>query len=477
MNKLNVLGTNTPFHAETLIDTVWKKWYQHSLCSSILHRVEENKDVNDTNFKKVDPKLQKLIGVYPINFTTEPLWVEGFITLAYQRLCQLYNGSIDLMPGYKDFKVKDEYRNYGNFIDFKNEFHEALYLNTDYIEGVVVKGKRKTKILKWIASQFAKAFEGIKPEFLEKEEFYKYYNKHKESNKKLYLVISNSIPSFIGMSSYAPEKYNGSRIWSSCQNHRNNNEDYSRSSWCNLTDKGSLIMYITDGQEVEFDGLDGFNHYQMYTRYMIRLIVRNEESVDKDNVLQEETAVMIDRAYPNDQYTTEVFKMLQKICKQNDLRLTIPRTYNSGQESAKFEEFSIVNTKSNVTTSIDMYSAHKISFVTESSEDQDCDECSSLISRGCNGCRKSSCRDCDHDGQSHCEDCIHYSHECIGRNCSDCEEAPCRNSDCIYKHYDDQNGSGQIDSAWNADYRKKVYYERYIVINPILIKEMSDENE
>lgn len=468
-----------------LLDEVYERWYDNTLEQKLVDKIEENS--YDGDYKNVDEILQKFIGVYPVEITARPIWASTFIQMyttwiyycyRYNRDCP-ENVKFPVAGQYRDcmdklYKVKEESMkeigegwNKSIVIEtYRGDISTKMYNDDvfDFISGYATEGKRTMKILKYLTQKTREHIE-ITQEQIEQLEWYRYYVKHKESNQKLYLVITNSLASLCGMSSYAPKKDDNNRLWQSCQTHETNNEGYAKKSWANLRDEGSLIMYVTDGTNVNFMGFsnDRYMHHAMFTRWMVRLLKRNDSY-----------ALAIDRAYASDQYSEAIFHKVYELCKEHGVDMAVHSSYNSGQCE---EVFDVERYKHGDY----MYykSAHDIPIVynyQRESCEHDCSTCPRMVNRLCRACTPvddDACDACEQNETRHCENCGNFSERrCANRDCDECEYNPCNadEDDCDddygkYTHYDDQGGSYEEN-----DSNYKISYCVYIVDDKIMMK-------
>lgn len=484
LNGITTLGLKCENTGHDVIDSVWNKWYEDTLNDNILSAIKTNS--YEKNYKHVDPSLQKLIGVYPITIDCEPDWKQDFIADLDQWVYQVYTHQ--RRPGYYGYGTEITttkltpwaQEDIDRINQTKNSITNQLNTSSNFVKGYVVDGKREIKILKYIKQQLAKIFTLTDAE-IEQMSWYKFYVSHKYSNAQQYLVITNSLASLTGMSSYAPIKNEKGheRVWQSCQKHDGHEEGYARCSWCNLADNGSLLCYVTDGNTVPFCGFEEepceYTHQSMQIRHMIRLLTYKDYN-RKSSEHHGKNVIVIDRAYPHDMYSAYVFKKVMELCKENNLLFTVHSNYNSGQNTENFDVESLLK----IDTAISLYatSSHWIQFAVTGNYGEssyDCSVCHAFRNRMCTNCEPCNttvCTTCTQDGTNHCTRCSNFDPiNCVDCDCDTCDDAPCANreddddEDARYTHYDDQCGISSVNSAHEKN--DTHYRMLYNIYNPI----------
>lgn len=325
LNGINTLGlTAKNMTGRKIVDYLWNNKYKSTLHKQVIDHVNKSCFVDD-NFKEVDERLDEITGVYELPAVAKPYWVDDFIQL-FTSYATLENLLIS-----KGYSIVNKEAKCEDFFTMTNALTEKLK-EADYVDGLIEDdSKRQVKIMKYIKQQLAK-FVTIPDKDFDATDFVKHYIKYKEASKPLHLVITNSVPSFIGMSSFAPDK-GGSRVWTSCQSVFASGSDYTKGLLSNITDKGSLICYVTDGTSVKAYGAENrdFDHQVMLCRNLLRLMYVPDKK---------KYTLVLDRAYPNAMYTPQILSVLKELAKEIDVEVSMHLSYNSAQNGKDyFEEY------------------------------------------------------------------------------------------------------------------------------------------
>lgn len=423
VDNISTLGLINKQNGVQLFETIWENYYEGNIKNYIKEHIL-NSCIIDNDWKKIDKRLEPFIGVYPINTKNTPAsWKQDF-----------YNKTNSwLYCEFETYPSKEE--NACVRIKIKQQICSMLLYASDYKNEYIYDMNKKIKLLKYVKNKIKQCIEITDTE-LEAQDWYKYYIKKKETKKQLYLVITNSVASQIGMSSYAPVNSNGQKVWSSCQNIHLNYDGHARGIPSNLTDRGSLICYITDDTCVDFYNINNFKHQTMICRWMLRLLESDSDVA----------YVALDRAYPHDLHTKSVFDILFNLCKENNLNFSTYYSYVATQN----EQHNIYKTADH---SIDVHSSSAI-----------------MYSTICSDYDNVSCEDCRHHSTSApqcCNKCNYFPVYCPIKGCADCY---LRSSACIhfddtneqlyYSHYNDQVGGSE---PHNMNVIDRLYRFSYIL--------------
>lgn len=458
LNGINTLGLefSDKITGKEMFEKIWDYKLKNKLSKTIKEEILNN--MYDDNYKQVDERLIPFIGVYPLHITCQE-WVKRFKEMVTNAI------TVDYLIYQKKYQLSNPMITKGEFVLIREDIFRAIE-QADYMKGITIDlYGRKTKLLKYIKQQMKKIVVIDDKEY-DSQEFVKYYNKHKESSKELHLVITNSIASFLGMSSYAPKKGN-SRLWTSCQSILISGSSYDKCLPTNLVDKGSLIAYITDGTTINFLGYhnvgqtEDSNHQIMIARYIIRFLDSNSETG--------KVIVAPDRAYHSSMYSDSVFNILAQLCKKNGYSLGIHTKNNFAQQEMvidPIEKYTDKNTKIEYANSLVPIKASPD--ITYDSKEQ-CFRCSHNALIGCQlykNCNNTNCRDCKFDNVYNCELCGNFNlDECAGKDCSQCENRSCP---CefylnitMYTHYDDQLGCTTVNNRDCFDLKTLTFRYKY----------------
>jgi hypothetical protein len=455
------------FNGVQLWYDIWYTWYEGQFDISVKDYIPNNW-IYDNNYKIIDDNLKNLIGVYPIDLSGVVDWDGEFRSM----FCCWANDFIphpEIRP-YELSQLDPKYIEKEIYNKKVTNIHDKLK-HADYSQGIITDNNRNMKIIKWLKKQIRTELNiEISDTELEQTDWYRFYVKKKESKKQLYLVITNSVASILGMSSYAPIDDYGSRIWQSCQTIAEYPTEYARALPVNIMDPGSLICYVTDGNTVEFNDYgelcDGdYNHQIMMARWMLHLL---RDTCSNDLV------VALDRAYPNDAYSKPVMDQVLKLCQENGLLFSIYCDYNSTQGSKHFFASDYID-ESNF---IYAESAFPIRYLTvDSKEKPDCEYCDFFVERMCENCDDfdCDCTCCEWNQVHHCSRCDHYSDDCLYRNCSECDYAYCYEGDELLGYYDDQGKGTEVYNI--VSYSKGTYKNEYTLYAPINQFQQDDKEE
>lgn len=413
-----------------LWDKTWNSHYIHSTHFSTYKMIIDN--MYDDNYKHVDERLKQFIGVYELPIIFKPYWVDDFIE-KFMQFITLENLLIN-----KKFKPINDKTTCNDFYesmsDLTNKIKEA-----NYIEGVLTLGeKRVVKIMKYIRQQLNK-YVIISDEDFEKEDFVRYYIKMKETKNKLYIVLTNSIASLLGMSSYAPDVSvcvnDRKKLWTSCMSGHPNGT-LTESVIANLTDKNSLICYVTNGikaKNIMYPETTKYNHQAMITRTQVRML---EDTKTKQPIL------LVDRAYPNPMYTEQIYNLLAQLTKDTNFTLGMYANYNTHQSGTNYFATAHKKLTQNTIRTIGR-TPNKI-----------------LLPYACD-CRSTNCKqnNCNLlNNTSKCYICKLHNDCKLKQKCYKCNAFTRDDSICGRMYYDDQVGSRtQSNGGSNITIEYQVY--------------------
>lgn len=474
LNGINTLGLEFPskITGKEMFKKIWDYKLKNKLSKTIKKEILNN--MYDDNYKQVDERLIPFIGVYPLDIICQE-WVKQFKEMVRNAI------TVDYLIYQKKYQLSNPMITKGEFVQIREDIFRAIE-QADYTKGITIDlYGRKTKLLKYIKQQIKKIVIIDDKEY-DSQEFVKYYNKHKESSKELHLVITNSIASFLGMSSYAPKK-GSSRLWTSCQSILFSGSGYDKCLPTNLVDKGSLIAYITDGTTINFLGYhnvgqtEDSNHQIMIARYIIRFLESNSETG--------KVIVAPDRAYHSSMYSDSVFNILAQLCKKNGYSLGIHVRNNFAQQEEVIDpirKYTDKNTKIEYANSLVPIKASPD--IKYDSKEQ-CSRCSYNALINCQlykDCDGTGCEDCEFDNIYHCELCSNFDlDECIGKNCSQCENrsCPCEfySNITMYAHYDDQLGYTTVDNRDCFDLKTLTFRYKYKLYVDVEDKVLENTNK
>jgi len=458
LNGINTLGLEFPdkITSKEMFEKIWDYKLKNKLSKIIKEEILNN--MYDDNYKQVDERLIPFIGVYPLHITCQE-WVEKFKEMVRNAI------TVDYLIYQKKYQLSNPMITKGEFIQIREDIYRAIE-QADYIKGITIDSYgRETKLLKYIKQQMKKIVI-INDKEYDSQEFVKYYNKYKESSKELHLVITNSIASFLGMSSYAPKKGNN-RLWTSCQSILFSGSGYDKCLPTNLVDKGSLIAYITDGTTINFLGYhtvgqtEDSNHQVMIARYIIRFLESNSETG--------KVIVAPDRAYHSSMYSDSVFNILAQLCKKNGYSLGIHVKNNFAQQEEiinPIEKYTNRNTKIEYADSlVPIKASPDITY----DSGKRCSNCSHSMLIGCQSyeyCDDTNCEDCKFHDVYNCELCSNFNlDECAGKDCSQCENRSClckfHLNITMYTHYDDQLGCVTVNNKNYFDLKTLTFKYKY----------------
>ncbi|MDD3414867.1 MAG: hypothetical protein PHY47_12815 [Lachnospiraceae bacterium] len=479
-NGINTLGLLRPkeINGIEMLNNIWKINWEGIIDESIHEQIIEN--TYDNNYKYVDDILKPLIGIYPLNII-EQRWVKTFINKVKEAI------TVEYLIYEKNYNLTNENMTKGEFVAIRSDIFRAVD-EADYIKGTTLDSyKRETKLLKYIKQQIKKIVRMTDQQF-DSEEFIKYYVKYKESSKPLHLVITNSISSFLGMSSYAPKKSgsDNNRLWTSCQSALYSESGYLRSLPSNFLDSGSLIAYVTDRVGINFlkygekvlranDNIDNETmHQQMYARYIVRALKSNED---------ERPIIAFDRAYHSSMYTETILNTIAPIIKNIGYTLALHYSRNIAQMENVFDDRQYTKHKSAIDANSAFPIQASIKHNNSSYEYDKCETCAHTINRNCDNCdNDNDCDDCEFYGITRCGECINFDGvECANRFCHECasNSFKCRykiNLQDAFTHYDDQNSVTNMDNSKiiidDIDrYTYKIKYKVFINMEDEFIKE------
>jgi hypothetical protein len=455
-----------------LFDAIADKWYGGE---NYIPKFNNSLLLQSDDYKSVHPKLKKLIGVYEVqkkhcneinkyrHMFCDDLF-RNFTHFKVPYKCETIEFIKEHLQSQED--MTDEYIATQSYA-FRNSIMDMVHnkiekkvleLFKTYDETthtVMDEHNRKTKVFKAIKSIVKKHFAPERyKEFNEKFESLdstKYYNSYTGTKKKTYLVITNSYASILGMSSYSEGNQ-----WRSCQQFDAYAHDYAYCMFPALSDAGSLIAYVTNGETEKFVGLDNFEHQNMICRTTIRLLSQTDRS---------KMYVALDRLYPNDAYADSIYKLVYDLAKANDIGFCVHKNanYTSNQTFDNKNRFLTTKEKK----SIVMFNKCPITAIKIDGE-PDCDGCDyyeyQCCSKDCGGHGG-----CDRRYRA-CYRCNDFDFE-VCRNRYECHECHLRPTNCvgikIQTHYDDQNQKYLDPPIINLDtmqykYTYRVYTEDYL---------------
>lgn len=275
--------------------------------------ITQLEEILEDNVKPVHEHLQHFIGEYEIT-KTNIMWIEQFKKEFYNNITNFYRKRKCKL----DKEKEDEH-----IITLRDSIWELTIEN-----GYFIINNKQEKVLKYLKKQIKKIYEITDQEF-EQLQFVQTFNNNQNNKQQLYLVITNSILSTLGMSAYAPTSTTSERnkIWKSCM--APNKKYVPASLLVNLLDQNSLICYVTDKKQTTFIGEDNNEqliHDQMYQRQILRL------GLDADQI----PYVILDRAYPHNSFSIEIAQIIKTIADKHDIKFSIFASGNETQESTHY---------------------------------------------------------------------------------------------------------------------------------------------
>jgi len=323
LNNINTSGLLPKYDAEAFMNFVFEKYYTKPQSNDAKTIQSYYYKDNGGIFKTVNPTLKEIIGVYPLSVSQEPLWKIPFINMV-ERFLQYSFFKYFLANSSSKYEIGD------NLPQIRCEIINTLNHNSSFVKGVVMIDGREIKILKYLKSKINQICKELTNANYERMEWYKYYTTRKESGSNLHLVLTNSVPSLVGMSSFAPIIKNGDRLWRSCMAITKDMQGNAPLTALHGTiDPNSLIAYVTNGTTTSFYGEEPsyenskIEHFAMDTRWMLRGM-RHPKT--------EQKFIVLDRAYRSDMYTMLVLSKLQKITEQKNIKTSLFSNYNFSQE-------------------------------------------------------------------------------------------------------------------------------------------------
>lgn len=464
---------NETDNAEQMIERLWKEIG----IGSAVHaktKLQVLENIQDEYFKPITEELQKIRGIYNLEITKFPEWWRGF-----------KRQFVDFLTDNITDELADDYNNERETHAIQKLIETEQQLATISVqqlkEGKFPNGNKIIKHLKKITQLCCP---DVTDEDIFKSEWYRTYEKHKTTSFDEMLVLTNSIPSFLGMSSYFENPNHQSCM--TLVHYATNN---ARGIWSYCLDPGSLIAYVTrDNLVREFKGIGGLPHQAMITRYILRLvktatlyqcphcgemyvepltrickackrphpdyIIKKPDPKLGEGVL----GLMLDRAYPHAQYTGPIMKLLKQLCDENNLKLFMLQNYKVAQHGGAEYEARHDGKIHYVTSAEPIPHTYLRRYI------EHCENCSSLNEiKSCDVCNPihySLCENCKFKGTKvlRCVEC-EYNDYCPPNDCKDCPLRPCMNRyDRITTHYDDHAGADYHPGTQlqNLDY-KKIY--------------------
>lgn len=396
----------------TSYDMINEIWRAESLSQELSQKTYEDLlSIADGNeFKPINPLLEPFIGVYPLGIYKFPKWWKEFKTKY-----------VNFVTDYMKDEIIDDYNKEEAQLKETKKLIETIELLGDTTPRLLKEGKLPSgeKIIKRLkkTAEMVTNFEGD----VLSCEWNRIYETNKTSTLEENLVITNSISSTIGMSSYFENPEH-----SSCMTilKGNNSLYYARGLWANIFDRNSLIIYVTNNNVRDFYNSDklknSYPHQTMVTRYILRLVeskdlyecsrcgaikqnsanksfCSNCQTITGTNLMKqtERTGVVLDRAYPHNAYTHSILKVLEKICKVNNYDLFYYTNYNSTQSTDEDGKDYLDLTKTNYkVTDVDPIKYVFLKKYDEVCEDcqfyvkcTSCDKCNPYSNEICNGCK------------------------------------------------------------------------------------------
>lgn len=305
---MNVLGLkNESLSHKYMSDYIFNAIYARR-CTAKSYKGIQSCFVNE-NEKFINPQIRELCGIYPFKSRNVPLlkmMEDEFFPILRNLIAggQTHHWTYSTTAYKKkvDMRLTDAQ-------DRVNEIRSQIRDDFAYIETAP---NRKEKFLKGIKKILSDYIEISDVQFEELKIVQKYNQLRNCVNKDTYIVITNSIMSTLGMSSYAPMAGGNPyvRTWRSCQTL--NDQEYSSRIWANLGDPNSLVMYVTDLETVPLYNQNGltdsscneYSHYKMMQRNILRVSIDNKTG---------EPYMFLDRAYPNNAYTLDMYKLLLEL--------------------------------------------------------------------------------------------------------------------------------------------------------------------
>lgn len=459
-----------------LIDTITQQLdLDNKLSKVTMEDILQIKEMGD--FKPIAKELEPFVGIFPYQHVELPEWWEIF----KQQFVDYVSNNIkdEILEDYQEKKLKETQK----LLETMNLLKRTKI--THLTNSQLPNGNRILKHLKKITELCC----NVKEEDVINANWYKLFESKKTTSSEEFVVITPSISSTLGMSSYFENpKY------SSCQTlfKDHNGDVHAKGIWSNILDINSLVIYITKPNSfANFRGLDSFKHQAMTVRYILRLIEITDYykclcgivSVNKNPQIcancgktefrhikqPKKIGVMLDRAYPHPQYTLGILKIIEKIAQEAGLTLFIPSNYNSAQEGVfELKTEKIIKTPE----SFIAMTANPIKAVLTKEADKNCKICESLTETlSCNTCKpysKTMCIECNFKNikDRRCTKCWYKKQNvCLGENCTMCFYRPC--ADITTKgrsHYDDHAGGNSISVGQvlpNREY-KKIYQVKII---------------
>lgn len=423
---INVLGLKEG----TSYNMINEIWDSEDL-STILSQKTKNDllSIADGNeFKPINPLLEPFIGVYPLGIYKFPKWWKEFKT-----------EYVNFVTDYMKDEIIDDYNKEEAQLKETKKLIETIEMlgdmNPKHLkEGKLPSGEKIIKRLKKTAEMVTN-FEGD----VLSCEWNRIYETNKTSTLEENLVITNSISSTIGMSSYFENPAH-----SSCMTilKGSNSSNYARGLWANVLDRNSLIIYVTNNNVRDIYNSDklksSYPHQTMVTRYILRLVeskdlylcdrcgaVKKEtknksvcpncQNLTSTNLIKqtERVGVVLDRAYPHNAYTHSILKVLEKICKENNLDLFYHASYNSTQSTDEDGKDYLDLTK----TQYRVTDVDPIKYVFKKEYDRICENCDSYIEclscDKCNPYSREICNGCKLKEKTIkiCTECPSHLHE------------------------------------------------------------------
>lgn len=406
---IDILGLKNSTSLE-LIKDIWKTKSLKNELSEVTYK-QLISIANKNEFKPINESLKPLIGVYPLGTYKFPKWWSEF-KVEY----------VNFITDYMKDEIVEDYNKDKNELKETQKLIETVELlgrmtPQNLKEGKLPNGEKIIKRLKKTAEMITEYDNDVL-----NTQWNRIYETNKTSTGDEYVVITNSISSTIGMSSYFENPEH-----SSCMTilKGNNARSYAKGLWSNVLDKNSLILYVTNGSERGFYNEDilskSYPHQAMTTRYILRLIktedltfctscggikeyTESEKSYcphckevtnNKQYEQPERIGVVLDRAYPHNAYTHSILKLLKELCDKNNLTLFYHVLYNDTQTTNED------NNKYDIDLTTKEYRAldvEPIPYTHSKDYDNVCEECSKYISF-------TSCQECDPFSNEICKTC------------------------------------------------------------------------
>ena len=393
----------------TSYDLINEIWNSENLSQELSQKTKNDLlSIADGNeFKPINPLLEPFVGVHPLGIYKFPEWWKKFKT-----------EYVNFVTNYMKDEIIDDYNKEEVQLKETKKLIETIELLGDTTPMLLKEGKLPSgeKIIKRL-KKTAEIVTNFDDDVLSAE-WNRIYETNKTSTIEENLVITNSITTTIGMSSYFENPSH-----SSCMTilKGNNSSSYAKGLWANVFDRNSLIVYVTNGNVRDIYNADKlentYPHQVMVTRYILRLVESKDLHICKNcgaikteiegksfcpnckkytstNKIEQTNriGVVLDRAYPHNAYTHSILKVLEKICKENNLDLFYYANYNNTQTSNEDKEnYLDLTTKNYLAVDVE-----PIKYVFLKKYDKVCRDCNNYIKcLTCSKCKPYSSEICN----------------------------------------------------------------------------------